>query len=167
MQGDNILSPTDSNHSDSEGWNGSYAASKVESQQGQTKAYRLAFVPAPPYMSCGLKRRDAGRLLVDALKQHSGQDSVSYVSEREPSTDAGVSRIIVTDEAAIAVSAAVTDILHSYVQKVKQIFCIGEDQKTYHTKASLEAALLELQRENPAIARMLSPVDQMGRFRAQ
>lgn len=157
MQGDNIPSPTDSVHSDSEGWNSVYATSKTNSHQNQSKTHRLAFVPAPSYFSCGLKRRDAGMLFVEALKQHSGQGSISYSSEREPNPNAGVSRIVVTDEAAIAVSAAVTDVLHSYVQKVKQIFCADEDQKTYHTRASLEAALIELKRENPAIERMLSP----------
>lgn len=167
MQGDNIPSPADSAGGDSEEWNGPYITSKTETQQGQAKTHRLASVPAPPYMSCGLKRRDAGRLFVDALRHHSGQDSVSYISERDPNTDTGVSRIIVSDEAAIAISAAVTDILHSYVQKVKQIFCTNEDQKTYHTKASLEAALVELQRENPAIARMLAPVSPANRSKTQ
>lgn len=167
MQGDNIPSPADSACGDSEEWTGPYITSKVETQQGQAKTHRLASVPAPPYVSCGLKRRDAGRLFVDALRQHSGQDSVSYVSEKDPSADTGVSRIIVSDEAAIAISAAVTDILHSYVQKVKQIFCTNEDQKTYHTSASLEAALVELQRENPAIARMLTPVSSANRSKTQ
>lgn len=157
MQGDNIPSPTDSAHSDSECWDGSYINSKTKSQQSQNKAHRIASVPVPSYLSCGLKRRDAGLLLVDALKRCSGHDSISYTSEREPTTTAGVSRIIVTDEAAIAVSAAVTDILHMYVQKVKYIFCTEEDQKRYHTRASLEAVLMELKRENPVIERMLSP----------